>query len=131
LICCSSLFKTSYWKRPLVRRQGDITIAPANSRPLPDSDIERHLAALNQGAETAWKFEDGKLMKTFRFPDFVEAFAFMTQAALVAERLNHHPDWTNVYGTVRVMLNTHDAGGVTDLDFELASSMEASVSRSV
>ena len=87
--------------------------------PMPEGDIERHLAALNQTAETAWKAADGKLVKTFRFPDFVEAFGFMTQVALVAERLNHHPDWSNVYGTVRVMLSTHDAGGVTELDFEL------------
>ena len=96
--------------------------------PMPEGDIERHLAILNQTAETAWKATDGKLVKTFRFPDFVEAFAFMTQVALVAERLNHHPDWSNVYGTVRVMLSTHDAGGVTELDFELAAAMEAASS---
>ena len=57
------------------------------------------------------------------FTDFVAAFAFMTATALVAERIGHHPDWSNVYRTVRLELRTHDAGGITALDVELARAM--------
>jgi 4a-hydroxytetrahydrobiopterin dehydratase len=67
---------------------------------------------------------DGKsISRTFTFRNFSEAFAFMTRSALAAEKLDHHPDWSNVYKTVEVKLNTHDAGGLTDLDFELARRM--------
>jgi 4a-hydroxytetrahydrobiopterin dehydratase len=72
----------------------------------------------------AWKLEDGKLQRTFVFADFVAAFAFMTKAAFAAERLNHHPDWSNVWSKVTVSLWTHDAGGITALDFELARAMD-------
>ncbi|RWK59374.1 4a-hydroxytetrahydrobiopterin dehydratase [Mesorhizobium sp.] len=61
---------------------------------------------------------------TFTFRNFSEAFAFMTRVALAAERMDHHPDWSNVYKTVNVTLNTHDAGGLTALDFELAKTMD-------
>ena len=63
------------------------------------------------------------IARTFTFKDFNEAFGFMTRAALAAENLDHHPDWSNVYKTVEVKLNTHDAGGLTELDFELARRM--------
>jgi 4a-hydroxytetrahydrobiopterin dehydratase len=63
--------------------------------------------------------------KTFVFKDFNEAFGFMTRAALVAEKMDHHPEWRNVYKTVEVALSTHDAGGVTKLDIELAKAMNA------
>ncbi|KJC41848.1 pterin-4-alpha-carbinolamine dehydratase [Bradyrhizobium sp. LTSP849] len=63
--------------------------------------------------------------KTFVFKDFNEAFGFMTRAALVAEKMDHHPEWRNVYKTVEVVLSTHDAGGVTALDIELAKAMNA------
>jgi len=63
--------------------------------------------------------------KTFVFKDFNEAFGFMTRAALVAEKMDHHPEWRNVYKTVEVVLSTHDAGGVTALDVELANAMNA------
>ena len=63
--------------------------------------------------------------KTFVFKDFNEAFGFMTRAALVAEKMDHHPEWRNVYKTVEVVLSTHDAGGVTALDIELARAMNA------
>ena len=67
---------------------------------------------------------DGRAIeRTFRFADFSEAFAFMTRVALAAEKMDHHPDWSNVYKTVDVTLNTHDAGGVTALDVELAKRM--------
>jgi len=64
------------------------------------------------------------IAKKFTFGDFNEAFGFMTRAALVAEKMNHHPEWFNVYRTVEVTLSTHDAGGVTELDIELAEAME-------
>jgi 4a-hydroxytetrahydrobiopterin dehydratase len=72
-----------------------------------------------------WSLVERKLHKTFLFPSFVEAWGFMTQVALLAERMDHHPEWFNVYGTVRVDLNTHDAGGITSLDVEMATRMNA------
>jgi 4a-hydroxytetrahydrobiopterin dehydratase len=65
------------------------------------------------------------IAKTFVFKNFNEAFGFMTRAALVAEKHDHHPEWRNVYKTVEVVLATHDAGGVTALDIELARAMNA------
>ncbi|MEQ1863780.1 MAG: 4a-hydroxytetrahydrobiopterin dehydratase [Micropepsaceae bacterium] len=64
------------------------------------------------------------IVKTFVFGNFVEAFGFMTQAALVAERMDHHPEWSNVYKTVSVLLTTHDAGGLTSKDIDLARAMD-------
>ena len=87
---------------------------------LDDAEIERRLRDL-----PSWRIEDGKLHRDYRFADFVAAFGFMAGAALVAESLNHHPEWFNVYGTVRVDLTTHDAGGITERDFALATRMEA------
>lgn len=63
------------------------------------------------------------ITKKFVFKDFNQAFGFMTRAALVAEKMDHHPEWFNVYKTVEVTLSTHDAGGVTELDVELAEAM--------
>ena len=71
-----------------------------------------------------WTAGPGSISKTFVFDDFVSAFGWMTSAALIAERMNHHPDWSNVYRTVVVQLNTHDAGGVTQLDLDLAAAMD-------
>ena len=69
-----------------------------------------------------WKEEDNKLYKKFEFKDFSEAFAFMTRVALAAEKMDHHPLWTNVYNKVEIWLNTHDAGDiVTDKDRKLAA----------
>jgi 4a-hydroxytetrahydrobiopterin dehydratase len=65
------------------------------------------------------------IARTFVFRDFNEAFGFMTRAALVAEKSDHHPEWRNVYKTVEVVLTTHDAGGLTSLDIELAKAMNA------
>ncbi len=68
--------------------------------------------------------EDGNaIRRRFEFANFSEAFAFMTRVALAAEKADHHPDWSNVYKTVDVTLNTHDAGGLTQLDFDLAQRM--------
>ena len=64
------------------------------------------------------------ITKKFVFEDFNEAFGFMTRAALVAEKLNHHPEWFNVYKKVEVTLSTHEAGGLTDLDLKLAEAMD-------
>lgn len=74
-----------------------------------------------------WSEADGgqAIARTFTFKDFNEAFGFMTRAALAAEKMDHHPDWSNVYMTVTVSLSTHDAGGVTGLDIELATKMNA------
>lgn len=70
-----------------------------------------------------WTHGEGRLHRTFEFPSFVEAFAFMTKVAFAAERLDHHPNWTNVWAKVDVTLWTHDVGGVTELDLELAKAM--------
>ena len=67
-----------------------------------------------------WELKDEKLQKSFKFTNFVEAFGFMTRIALEAERMNHHPDWSNVYNNVTIKLSTHDAGGITDYDIKLA-----------
>jgi 4a-hydroxytetrahydrobiopterin dehydratase len=87
--------------------------------------IERELEALNAASKTPWGLCQGKLNKEFQFKDFVDAFGFMARVALVAEAMNHHPEWFNVYSTVRVDLATHDAGGITELDFALARRIEA------
>lgn len=75
------------------------------------------------GSLPGWSLEGGKLHRSFRFADFRRAFAFMSGAALAAERLNHHPEWFNVWSKVDVHLNTHEAGGITELDFQLAEAM--------
>ena len=71
-----------------------------------------------------WSLENGKLHRLFTFVDFNEAFGFMTRVALQAEKLDHHPEWSNVYNRVEVDLTTHDAAGITELDFALADLME-------
>jgi 4a-hydroxytetrahydrobiopterin dehydratase len=72
-----------------------------------------------------WKEENDRLRKTFQFKDFRQAFAFMTQVAFLAEKMDHHPDWRNVYNKVEIELNTHSAGGkVTDKDRKLAAEID-------
>ncbi len=72
-----------------------------------------------------WKEENNKLYRKFQFKDFSEAFAFMTRVALVAEKMDHHPEWKNVYNTVEVWLSTHDAGDiVTEKDKKLAGKID-------
>lgn len=72
-----------------------------------------------------WKEENDTLSREFVFKDFSEAFAFMTRVAMIAEKLNHHPDWSNVWNKVRINLSTHDAGNVvTDLDRKLAQEID-------
>ena len=67
-----------------------------------------------------WDYQDGALHTIFEFDDFKEAFSAMTRVAFEAERLGHHPEWTNVYNVLEIFLSTHDADGVTEKDFELA-----------
>jgi 4a-hydroxytetrahydrobiopterin dehydratase len=76
-----------------------------------------------------WKLKGGKLHRVYEFADFTAAFGFMTGAALVAQGMDHHPEWFNVWNTVRVDLATHDAGGITTLDVTLAHSMEELAAR--
>ena len=71
-----------------------------------------------------WQIKEQKLHREFVFKNFIQAFGFMTQSAIIAERDNHHPEWFNVYKTVKVDLTTHDAGGITAKDFVLASAMD-------
>lgn len=71
-----------------------------------------------------WTLQNGKLHREFQFADFVQAFGFMASVALVAEAMNHHPEWSNVWNKVKIDLNTHDVGGITEFDFALAEKME-------
>lgn len=87
--------------------------------------IRQALVTLNRDAAAPWEIGGEKLRKTFVFKNFIEAFGFMAKAALAAEKMNHHPEWRNVYKTVEVDLTTHEAGGITQLDFDLAARMEA------
>ncbi len=86
---------------------------------LSDEELERGLADL-----PGWTAADGKLHRNYRFSDFGAAMAFMVQVAFEAERLEHHPNWSNVYNRVDVTLWTHDVGGLTDRDLALATAME-------
>lgn len=71
-----------------------------------------------------WQEENNSLKKTFKFKNFSEAFAFMTRVALIAEKMNHHPEWKNIYNTVEISLSTHDAGNiVTEKDKKLAEAI--------
>jgi 4a-hydroxytetrahydrobiopterin dehydratase len=84
-----------------------------------EPEIQKALAELG-----SWTIEAGKLHREYRFRDFVQAFGFMAQAALLAERAAHHPEWFNVYNRLVVDLTTHEAGGITQKDLDLAREME-------
>ena len=88
---------------------------------LENEDRQAALAALDGWAECD---DRDAISKTFTFKNFNQAFGFMTRTALLAEKMNHHPEWFNVYKTVEVTLTTHDAGGVTELDVKLAKAMD-------
>ena len=94
----------------------------ADRRKLTDAEIEQHLAQA-----PGWSVADGKLRRAFQFDNFVEAFGFMASVALVAEKMDHHPEWFNVYNRVVIDLNTHDVGGISPLDFELAARINSLV----
>jgi 4a-hydroxytetrahydrobiopterin dehydratase len=87
---------------------------------LSDSELAAELPKL-----TGWKLEQGKLHREYLFLDFVAAFGFMASAAIVAQAMDHHPEWSNVWNKVRIDLTTHDAGGISARDFELAHALEA------
>ena len=70
-----------------------------------------------------WTIEESSLKRRFEFKNFVEAFGFMTKVALIAEAMNHHPEWTNTYSSVNIKLTTHDLGGLSNRDIELAKSI--------
>lgn len=89
---------------------------------LTDEQIKKELANL-QG----WSVVNGKLHKDFVFADFVEAFGFMSKAAINIEKMNHHPEWFNVYNKIKVELVTHDAGGITQNDINLARTLNSLV----
>jgi 4a-hydroxytetrahydrobiopterin dehydratase len=93
--------------------------------------LERAAITELLGDLEGWTLDDAasSISKTFKFASFLEAFGFMAESALVAEKLNHHPEWFNVYSRVEVKLNTHDAGGLTELDFKLAKAMEKAAAR--
>lgn len=93
---------------------------------LSEQEIEKQLAQLGTISGQTWELKDNKLHISIKFTDFVAAFAFMTAAALHAEKMDHHPEWSNVYNRVEIDLTTHEAGGITALDFELAELMTAS-----
>ncbi|MCB1166169.1 MAG: 4a-hydroxytetrahydrobiopterin dehydratase, partial [Leptospiraceae bacterium] len=79
------------------------------------ADIKNALAGLKD-----WEEKEGKLYCEIQFEDFNEAFSFMTSVAMMAEKLDHHPEWFNVYNRLKIWLHTHDAGGITDYDLALA-----------
>jgi 4a-hydroxytetrahydrobiopterin dehydratase len=87
---------------------------------LSESDVRSALDGL-----TGWTVLDGKLHREYKFADFIHAFGFMTSAALVAEAMGHHPEWSNVYNRLTVDLTTHDAGGISAKDLELARKLES------
>ena len=87
---------------------------------LSDEDLQAALADLPE-----WSVVDGKLHREYEFADFIHAFGFMATAALAIEAMGHHPEWFNVYHRVRIDLTTHEAGGITAKDTELASKLEA------
>ena len=99
-------------KAAMIDRPADSTISDADLAPL---------------LANGWmSIEGGRaIAKVYTFRNFVEAFGFMTRAAIWAEKWDHHPDWSNVYKTVTVTLTTHDTGGLTDLDLKLAAKMDA------
>ena len=84
------------------------------------ADIEQFLQQ-----QPEWQLRDDKLYRNYLFSNFIEAFAFMTEVALYAEKANHHPEWFNVYRTVRIELTTHEVSAVSERDFQLANQMES------
>jgi 4a-hydroxytetrahydrobiopterin dehydratase len=97
---------------------------PRGDEPMPKLDAAARAAFLGEFPD--WREVEGRdaIARSFAFKDFSEAFAFMTRAALLAEKMDHHPEWFNVYNKVDVTLSTHDAGGVTAKDIEMAKAME-------
>ena len=95
-------------------------MAEEDYRKLSETEIGKQLSEL-----VGWSIENGKLHKTIEFATFVRAFGFMTQVAIEAEKMNHHPEWHNVYNKVTINLVTHDIGGISNYDFRLARVIDA------
>jgi len=87
---------------------------------IPHKEIEKELKDM-----PGWTIVEGKLHKEFQFDDFNQAFGFMTRAAMHIEKMNHHPEWFNVYNKLIVDLTTHDAGGITENDIKLAKTLNS------
>lgn len=94
---------------------------------LKQSEIQSSLNLLNKYPDTSWLVSEGKLHCEFKFKDFISAFAFMSKVAILAEKENHHPEWCNVYNRVSINLVTHEAGGITIKDIDLAKAILAVV----
>ena len=87
---------------------------------LSDAEVRDRLPRI-----ASWILRDGRLHRDFSFPDFVEAFGFMSRVALLAEARNHHPDWSNAWNKVSIDLVSHDVGGISQRDFDLATAIDA------
>lgn len=94
------------------------------TRPSKMTDIDRN-QALSELPDWEFSADEQAIKKVFKFSDFSEAWGFMNRAALLAEKIDHHPEWFNVYNRVEVRLTTHDADGVTILDIQMATAMES------
>lgn len=94
----------------------------AARRKLSEAEVTEALGGL-----PGWELREGKLHRELVFRNFNEAFGFMTRAALLAEKMNHHPEWFNVFKKVRIDLTTHDVGGISPLDVEMAGAMNAMI----
>lgn len=92
---------------------------------LSNTEIETKIQSLNVGIEGLWIIKNERLNKSFKFNNFVNAFDFMTKVAALAESLNHHPEWSNVYNNVEINLTTHEANGISQRDFDLALLIES------
>jgi len=90
------------------------------TKKLSDGELDSSLQRLS-----GWHVANGKLHRDFQFADFAHAFGFMTTAAILIEKMNHHPEWSNVYNRVSVDLTTHDSGGITQKDVDLAATLDA------
>lgn len=88
---------------------------------LSNQQINEHL----QHLDSAWQLEGNFIKRSFKFKDFVTAFSFMTAVAIMAEKVDHHPNWDNAYNQVNIALSTHSAGGLTEKDFDLATKIDA------
>jgi len=97
----------------------------ADRRKLNEEEIRERLRTL-----PGWSSMGGKLHREFQFRDFAEAFSFMTGGALIAERMNHHPEWFNVYNRLVVDLSTHSVGGISELDFTFAAELNGLAGKS-
>jgi len=91
---------------------------------LSDNETAALLATLNDYCQKHWEIKSNTLCKSFAFKDFKSAFGFMASVALDAEKVNHHPDWFNSYNKVEINLTTHEVGGITQRDFNLATEIE-------